>query len=41
MLIIGLLSIGAGYIYVVLVKTINDTSSVRLVKPATDATEFI
>lgn len=41
MLIIGLLSIGVGYIYVVPVKTINDTGSVRLVKPTTDATEFI
>lgn len=41
MLVIGLLSIGVGYIYIVLVETINDASSIRLVKPAIDATEFI
>lgn len=40
-LVIGLPSIGAGYMYVVLVETINDAGSIRLVKPAADATEFI
>lgn len=41
MLVIGLLSISARYIYIVPVKTIDDASSIRLVKPAADATEFI
>lgn len=41
MLVIGLLSIGVGYMYIVLVETINDAGSIRLVKPTADATEFI
>lgn len=41
MLVIGLLSISARYMYMVPVKTIDDAGSIRLVKPAADATEFI
>lgn len=41
MLVIGLLSISTRYIYIVPVKTIDDASSIRLVKPAIDTTEFI
>lgn len=39
-LVIGLLSISTRHIYVVLVKTIYD-GSIRLAKPAVDATKFI
>lgn len=41
MLVIGLLSISARHIYIVPIKTINDASSIRLVKPTVDTTKFI
>lgn len=40
MLILGLLSISADYLYVVLV-TIGSGLAVKLVKPIVEATEFI